>query len=187
MMFNRKNVMFDSILRLIYRYSVRLNFSSQKPDIHVQMMELNKLKKYRNAIALFNSYPQSSMNEIAINQALRACLYLNEFSQARLIHERLSPKVQNYSYTKITLIQIYCELSLLLSRLTSYDHDPIDVFCLFSARCNDIRSAQKVFESVQKDHRTTHLYTVMINGKHSSNHDSSSHRIISSIYSTCAQ
>lgn len=71
-------------------------------------MTLNNSKKYQDAIALFNSYPQSSMHDIAINQALRTCLYLNEFSQARLIHERLSQKSKYCLHIQMTLIQIYC-------------------------------------------------------------------------------
>ena len=81
--------------------------SSTFVDIGMQMKQLNDSKQYSKAIALFNSHIKKQSTPLTINQALKSCIYLNDFHRGKMIHQQLSPSQVNNKYIRTNLIRLY--------------------------------------------------------------------------------
>ncbi len=71
------------------------------------MKQLNDRKQFNKAISLFNHHRQNQATPLIINQALKACIHLNDFQRGKLIHEGLSPFLLNNSFIRTNLIRLY--------------------------------------------------------------------------------
>ena len=81
--------------------------SSTFVDIAKQMKQLNDTKQFSKAISLFDLYPQQKPNGFIINQALKACIHLNDFHRGKIIHQQLSPSLLNDPFVRTNLIRLY--------------------------------------------------------------------------------
>lgn len=86
--------------------------------LDTRMKQLNDQKKYRQAMALFDALPQEkqpSTTTLAVDQAIRACLELNDLQRGVAISEKLSPTLMKNIFVQSRLIRLHSS-SLLFSR-----------------------------------------------------------------------
>jgi len=81
--------------------------SSSFVDIGLQMKEFNDRRQFNKAISLFNHYLGKQPTPLIINQALKACIHLNDFQRGKIIHQGLSPFLLNNSFIRTNLIRLY--------------------------------------------------------------------------------
>ena len=85
-------------------------------SLGIQMKKLNDKKQFKSALSLFNAQKQCEMSDLAINQALRACIYLRDFQHGSSIYEQLSPRSLKCHHIQTSLVQLYGELFSLFSK-----------------------------------------------------------------------
>ena len=82
--------------------------SSSAVDLGVRVKQLNDMKQFRKAIALFDKHDQKQQSTpVATNQVLRACVELSDFERGKDIHKRLSPYLANNTFIRTSLIRLY--------------------------------------------------------------------------------
>ena len=89
---------------LLFRCS---RLSSTFVDIGIQMKQFNDTKQFNKAISLFNHHRQKQPTALIINQALKACIHLNDPQRGKLIHQGLSPFLLNNDFIRANLIRLY--------------------------------------------------------------------------------
>jgi len=81
--------------------------SSTFVDIGKQMKQFNDMKQFNKALSLFNLHIRKQPTPLIINQALKACINLNDLQGAKIIHQRLSPFLLNNHFIRTNLIRLY--------------------------------------------------------------------------------
>lgn len=85
-----------------------LRLSSTFVDISIQMKQFNDRKEFNKAISLFNHHLRKQKSTpLIINQALKACINLNDFQRGKIIHQELSPFLLNNHFIRTNLIRLY--------------------------------------------------------------------------------
>lgn len=92
---------------------IRLNIcrlSSTFVDIGAQMKQLNDNGQYRKSLLLFENLIKKNNKtptSLVINQALKACIELEDFKRGENIHKHLSPYLLKNSFIETNLIRLY--------------------------------------------------------------------------------
>ncbi len=81
--------------------------SSTFVDIGIQMKQFNDTKQFNKAISLFNLHLKKQPTPLIINQALKACIHLNDLQRGKIIHQGLSPFLLNNHFIRTNLIRLY--------------------------------------------------------------------------------
>ena len=81
--------------------------SSTFVDIGMQMKQFNDTKQFHKAMSIFNRHHQKQPTPLTINQALKACIHLNDFQRGKIIHQQLSPFLLNNHFIRTNLIRLY--------------------------------------------------------------------------------
>ena len=118
-------VPFDTLLMYKYvlpQYNSLLigwcRFVSMSVRSDTRMKQLNDQKKYRQAMAVFDALSlekQPSTTTLSVDQAIRACLELDDLQRGVAIGEKLSPTLMSNIFVQSRLIRLH-SLSFLLSR-----------------------------------------------------------------------
>ena len=97
--------------------SIRCNSIQTNVALGLRMKGLNEKKQFQNALSLFNAAKRNEVNDLAINQALQACIHLRDFQRGSFIYKQLSSRSLKCRHIQTSLVQLFSEL-LLLSSLT---------------------------------------------------------------------
>ena len=76
-------------------------------DLGGQMKQLNDAKKYQEALSLFDAQQQVKLTNMAINQALQACIHLRDFHRGSNIHREFYSRSLSCHHMQLSLIQLY--------------------------------------------------------------------------------
>ena len=72
------------------------------------MRQLNETKQYSKALSLFDRQLRKQQStSLIINQALKACIHLNNFDRGKVIHQQLSSFLLNNPFIRTNLIRLY--------------------------------------------------------------------------------
>jgi flagellin-specific chaperone FliS len=94
-----------SLIRFISR-----RFQSTVIDLGFEMNKLNDNRQFQKAITLYEDQirKQNQQNtSLAVNQALKACIELNDIKRAIDIHKNLSSSLTNNQFIQTNLIRLY--------------------------------------------------------------------------------
>lgn len=109
MMIKRKSFVTVSDLISTLRSYVRAVSIPSNVELALQMKELNNKKDFKSALSLFNMYKQCEMNDLAINQALQACVDLRDFRRGSSIYKQLSSRSLKWRHIQTSLVQLVSE------------------------------------------------------------------------------
>ena len=107
------------LLRLTRLYSTIV-------DLGLQMKQLNDKKQFRKALSSFEKYSTKKRTSLVIDQALRACIHLNDFQRGKAIHQELPRNLLNNEHIRTTLIRLYSK-NKFLERVHSNSNLLIDL------------------------------------------------------------
>src|ERR1700722_16805875 len=79
-------------------------------DFGTQIKQLKDAKQFRKAITLFDTHAQQPHTALTINQALKACIELNDLKRGTEIHQSLSSSLVNNVFIRTSLIRLYSKL-----------------------------------------------------------------------------
>ena len=88
------------LLRLTRLYSTFI-------ELGFQMKQFNDKKQFRKALSSFEKHFPKQMNPLIVNQAVRACIHLNEFQRGKTIHQELPSNLLHNQYIRTNLIRLY--------------------------------------------------------------------------------
>jgi hypothetical protein len=97
---------------LLVRFSVR-RFLSTFSDIGSQIKKFNDNGQFEKAIGLYEDQikkQNKAITSLIINQALKACIELDDIKRGKDIHKNLSPSMINNSFIQNNLIRLYSKL-----------------------------------------------------------------------------
>lgn len=140
--------------RLFFTHFRTCRCLSTVSDIYRQLKQLNEKKKFHDALDLFNQHVvRQPPTSLTINQALRACVELNDLAAGTMIHNRFSSQSLNNSFIHTNLIRLYskspdtyleCHFILQLSsEMRRCEQSSRDLFKVCEENNNDVQySAQ---------------------------------------------
>ena len=91
------------------RFICRRHVSSAV-NLYGRLKQLNDAKEFQGTLDLFNQHVrQQSPTDLAIFQALKACIELGDVQLASSIHRNLSSESMNNSFILTNLIRLFCK------------------------------------------------------------------------------
>jgi uncharacterized protein (DUF342 family) len=96
-------------MNFLIRFSSR-RFLATSIDVGAQMKKLNDNSQYQKAISLYENHIEKQNKQattLAINQALRACVELDDIKHGKDIHKNLSAFMKNNTFIQTNLIRLY--------------------------------------------------------------------------------
>ena len=94
------------------RFSSR-RFQSTVINLASQMKRFNDNRQFQKAIHLYEDQirKENKQNDsMAVNQALKACIELNDIERAKDIHKNLTSQMINNHFIQSNLIRLYSKL-----------------------------------------------------------------------------
>ena len=91
--------------------SIFAHFSSQT-SLEDQMKQLNKQKKYREVLSLFDTEiakHDQLLSSTTITQAIKACVQTNDYQRGIAIQKLIPARLQRDPYILSTLLHFYSE------------------------------------------------------------------------------
>ena len=88
-------------------------FQSTLIDLGSQMKKLNDNEQYRETIILYKDQIKKQNKQstsLIINQALKACIELDDIKCGKDIHKSLSPYMINNQFIENNLVRLYSKL-----------------------------------------------------------------------------
>ena len=92
-------------LLLLSNFSRR--FASTFVDLGGRMKGLNDNRQFKKSLALFDAHTEGKPNAFAVNQALKACVELNDINRGIQIYQNLASSFVNNQSIQANLIQLY--------------------------------------------------------------------------------
>ena len=107
-----KKISFSQFGRLIFTVKnfIRYNSIQTNAALGLRIKELNEKKQFENALSLFYTGKQDEMGDLAINQALQACVHLRNFQRGSIIYKQLSSRSLKCHHIQTSLVQLFSEL-----------------------------------------------------------------------------
>lgn len=96
----------------LIRFSSR-RFLSTFLDLSSQIKKLNDNGQFEKAIDLYEDQikkPNKQNTSLAVNEALKACIELDDIKRAKDIYKNLSPSMVNNSFIQANLIRLHSKL-----------------------------------------------------------------------------
>ena len=114
--------------------------SSTFVDLGGQMQRLNNNRQFKQSIALFDAHTEKQPNAFAVNQALKACIQLDDINRGIQIHHNLPSSFVYNDFIQATLIHLYSR-----SFTLNFDfHHSVSV------KAGDYVKAQEIFRKNKK-------------------------------------
>lgn len=88
-------------------------FLSTFLDLSSQMKKLNDNGQFRKAMDLYEHQIRKDNKQntsLAVNQALKACIELDDIKRGKEIYENLSTSIKKNSFIQANLIRLYSKL-----------------------------------------------------------------------------
>ena len=93
------------MFRLLSNSSRR--FASTLFGLGGEMKRLNDSRQFKKSLALFDTHTKQQLNAFAVDQALKACIQLNDIKRGIQIHHTHASSFVNNSFIQANLINLY--------------------------------------------------------------------------------
>jgi hypothetical protein len=138
----------------LIRFSSR-RFQSTIIDLGSHMKRLNDNGQCHQAITLYEDQIKKQniqATTLAVNQALKACIELNDIERGKNIHKNLSPYMSNNHFIQANLIRLYSKLfnSILIVKYS------------IVVKCGDYEKSKQIF--LHSRNKTTPMFNNILKG-----------------------